>query len=217
MAVRKKGTIKSWNADKGFGFISPSSGGKDLFLHITSLQQRGRTPEIGESVIYTLSKDKQNRPCAVDATFDGEKRQVKTKQPKGLSAVVIAALFVLFVVAVVYIGHLPVPVLWLYLTASFITLMVYWKDKSAARKGEWRTPESTLHTLALFGGWPGALIAQTVLRHKSSKTSFRVVFFTTVFLNIVALLWTFTPMGSAMLNELLAFLFMGLTEARLIQ
>jgi uncharacterized membrane protein YsdA (DUF1294 family)/cold shock CspA family protein len=217
MAVRIKGTIKSWNADKGFGFISPSSGGKDLFLHITSLHQRGRTPRVGESVTYTLSKDKQNRPCAVDATFDGEERQGKTKQPKGSSALVIAALFLLFVAAVAYTGHLPVPVLWFYLAASFITLMVYWKDKSAARKGEWRTPESTLHSLALVGGWPGALVAQSLLRHKSSKTSFRVVFFTTVFLNIAALLWTFTPMGSAMLNELLAFLFMGLTEARLIQ
>lgn len=207
MAVRRKGTIKSWNADKGFGFISPSSGGKDLFLHITSLQQRGRTPGVGESVIYTLSKDKQNRPCAVDATFDGEKRQGKTKQSKGLSAVIIAALFLLFVAAVTYTGHLPVPVLWLYLAVSFITLMVYWNDKSAARKGEWRTPESTLHTLALFGGWPGALIAQTVLRHKSSKTSFRVVFFLTVFLNVIVLLWVFTPQGSATLAEWLKFYF----------
>jgi uncharacterized membrane protein YsdA (DUF1294 family)/cold shock CspA family protein len=207
MAVRRKGTIKSWNVDKGFGFISPSSGGKDLFLHITSLQQRGRTPRVGESVTYTLSKDKQNRPCAVDATFDGEERQGKTKQPKGASALVIAALFLLFVAAVVYTGHLPVPVLWFYLAASFITLMVYWKDKSAARKGEWRTPESTLHSLALFGGWPGALIAQTVLRHKSSKTSFRIVFFVTVFFNLMVLLWVFTPQGSATLAEWLKFYF----------
>jgi uncharacterized membrane protein YsdA (DUF1294 family)/cold shock CspA family protein len=205
VAVRRKGTIKNWNADKGFGFISPSSGGKDVFLHITSLQQRSRSPETGETVVYTLSKDKQNRLCAVDATFDGEKLKRKTKQRNGASALASAALFLLFVAAVAYNGHVPVPVLWLYLAASFITLMVYWNDKSAARKGEWRTPESTLHTLALVGGWPGALVAQSLLRHKSSKTSFRVVFFLTVFFNVMVLLWALTPLGSATLVEWLNF------------
>lgn len=207
MAIRIKGTIKSWNTDKGFGFISTGAGGKDVFLHITSLQQRGRTPKIGESVVYSLSKDKQSRLCAVDVTFDGEKLKSTGMQPKSWSAIVIATLFLLFVTAVAFAGYLPVPILWLYLAASFVTLISYWKDKSAARKGEWRTPESTLHSLALFGGWPGALIAQSLLRHKSSKTSFRLVFFVTVFLNVAALMWALTPLGSATLMEWLQFYF----------
>jgi uncharacterized membrane protein YsdA (DUF1294 family) len=205
MAVRRKGTIKNWNADKGFGFISPSSGGKDVFLHITSLQQRSRTPEIGEPVVYTLSKDKQNRLCAVDATFDGEKLKRKTKKPSASLAVLISTLFLIAVTVLVLTVKLPAPILWLYLVASFITLMFYWKDKSAARNGEWRTPESTLHFLALVGGWPGALIAQAILRHKSKKASFRFVYFVTVFLNVTALLWALTPLGSATLAEWLHF------------
>lgn len=46
-----------------------------------------------------------------------------------------------------------------------------------------------LHLLALIGGWPGALIAQRVFRHKSRKPSFRIVFLFTVVVNCAALLW----------------------------
>lgn len=49
--------------------------------------------------------------------------------------------------------------------------------------GSWRVPENTLHLLALLGGWPGALYAQQTLRHKTQKTSFRIVFWMTVLAN----------------------------------
>lgn len=75
-----------------------------------------------------------------------------------------------------------------YLAASLGTFVVYAVDKSAAQRGRWRTAESTLHVLALVGGWPGALIAQRVFRHKSRKPSFRAGFLLTVVLNC-ALLW----------------------------
>ncbi|MFZ5493406.1 MAG: DUF1294 domain-containing protein [Pseudomonadota bacterium] len=55
-----------------------------------------------------------------------------------------------------------------------------------ARRGAWRTPESTLHLLGLAGGWPGALLAQQLLRHKSSKPSFVAMFWVTVIANIAA-------------------------------
>ena len=70
-----------------------------------------------------------------------------------------------------------------YLFISLLTFVIYAKDKSAAEKGSWRIPENTLHFLALIGGWPGALLAQQVLRHKSKKQPFRVVFWITVLLN----------------------------------
>ena len=77
-------------------------------------------------------------------------------------------------------GLLPVRVLLGVVALSVITYLVYWWDKSSARKGSWRTPETTLHLLSLCGGWPGALIAQQVLRHKTQKQPFRLILWLTV-------------------------------------
>lgn len=60
--------------------------------------------------------------------------------------------------------------------ASLVTLGAYARDKHAAVHGRWRTPESTLQLLALAGGWPGALLGQGLLRHKTAKTRFQAVF-----------------------------------------
>ena len=82
-------------------------------------------------------------------------------------------------------------VFWFYLAASIITFLVYAVDKSAAKNGQWRTPESTLHLLGLAGGWPGALVAQKWLRHKSKKPSFQIIFWVSVVINCAAFAWLF--------------------------
>lgn len=79
--------------------------------------------------------------------------------------------------------------IFVYSVASLATFAVYAFDKSAARSGRWRTRERTLHALALVGGWPGALLAQKVLRHKSRKPSFQIMFWLTTVLNCGALVW----------------------------
>ncbi|WP_306392105.1 DUF1294 domain-containing protein [Telluria beijingensis] len=76
-----------------------------------------------------------------------------------------------------------------YLTTSLTCFVAYAIDKSAARSGTWRTPESSLLVLGLVGGWPGALLAQQWLRHKSSKPSFQRKFQLTVALNLGAFAW----------------------------
>lgn len=80
-------------------------------------------------------------------------------------------------------------VLGTYLSVSVLTFIAYAIDKSAAVKGNWRIPENHLHLLALFGGWPGAWLAQQSLRHKSRKPSFRVAFLFTVVLNCAVVGW----------------------------
>ncbi|MFK3738426.1 DUF1294 domain-containing protein [Massilia sp. TN1-12] len=76
-----------------------------------------------------------------------------------------------------------------YLGLSVVCFAVYANDKAAARRGGRRTPERTLLALALLGGWPGALIAQRRLRHKTSKAAFQRVFWLTVALNVAACAW----------------------------
>lgn len=100
-----------------------------------------------------------------------------------------AVVFLMLVAGLVVAGKLPLAVLAGYLAASLLAFAVYAYDKSAASKRQWRTPESTLHLIALLGGWPGALVAQQQLRHKSKKASFLLVFWGTVVLNCGALGW----------------------------
>ena len=73
-------------------------------------------------------------------------------------------------------------------TMSLFAYLAYAVDKRAARKEGWRIPEANLHLLELLCGWPGALLAQRVLRHKTRKTRYRVVFWMMVLLNLGATL-----------------------------
>lgn len=200
--MRTKGKLTSWNEEKGFGFITPMVGGKQIFVHITAFSNRSRRPVIGEIVTYTQSSDKQGRPRAVKATLTGDKLP-ENKQSNVTLSIVVAILFLIIVGICVFSTKIPIHILALYTAASLLTFIMYAIDKSAAQDGAWRTQESTLHLLSLVGGWPGALIAQQKLRHKTQKQSFRSVFWITVLLNCGAFVWLFTPSGAATLQSLI--------------
>jgi uncharacterized membrane protein YsdA (DUF1294 family) len=90
--------------------------------------------------------------------------------------------------AVAVMTHrLPRFILIIYASASAVAFAAYAWDKSAARNDQRRTPEANLHLLGLAGGWPGALLAQQLLRHKSSKIEFLRVCWATVLINCAAL------------------------------
>lgn len=72
-----------------------------------------------------------------------------------------------------------------YGAVSGVAFLLYWSDKRKARADAWRTPENVLHALELAGGWPGALLAQQLFRHKTRKVSFQVVFWFIVLLHQV--------------------------------
>ena len=100
-------------------------------------------------------------------------------------------------------NRLPFVMLGVYLTASMLAFIAYAIDKSAAQNNRWRTQESTLHLLGMVGGWPGALLAQKTLRHKSKKEQFQTVFWVTVIINCLALGWLLTKSGSIFLSAIL--------------
>ena len=76
----------------------------------------------------------------------------------------------------------------LYLVVSVVAYVMYAVDKSAARSaGRRRIPERTLLVVSVLGGWPGSIVAQQTLRHKTRKQSFRRAFGVTVLVNLLAL------------------------------
>ena len=199
--MRHNGQITVWRDERGFGFIAPRGGGEQVFVHIKSFSAGQHRPSGGEFVTYELNSDDQGRPRAERVAFvDGT---TTTRARTRTVSVAFAALFLACLAVSVGAGELPFAVLGLYLIASLAAFLHYALDKSAAQTNRWRTRESSLHLLALMGGWPGALVAQALLRHKTKKVSFRIVFWATVVFNCLGLWWLVTPTGSEALRSFL--------------
>lgn len=199
--MRYQGRLTHWNDAQGFGFITPNGGGERVFVHIKSFQRRGRRPDEDALLTYERQPDENGRPQAVNVAF------VETGPRKSATAVsggdspaslILLTGFAAALAFAVMKGKAPNLLAGFYALASAITFGIYALDKSAARRGEWRTPESTLHLLALAGGWPGAVLAQRWLRHKSRKTSFRSLFWVTALANCAALGWLLAAPGAAL-------------------
>jgi uncharacterized membrane protein YsdA (DUF1294 family) len=89
----------------------------------------------------------------------------------------------------------------LYIGLSVVTFHRYAVDKTAAKNKRRRTPENTLHLLSLAGGWPGALLAQQLMRHKCAKSSFVRVFWITVAVNIAVFVAVFVALHAGPLSR----------------
>lgn len=113
----------------------------------------------------------------------------RARATRVLPTLAAATLFFTVLVVLVVLDQLPVFLLAGYGLLSAVAFLAYRADKSAAQRGRWRTPESTLHAIDLVGGWPGALVARRVFRHKMTKQPFRTIFWVTVLVNCVALAW----------------------------
>lgn len=200
--MRLKGKLVKWNSEKAFGFIAPNGGGEQVFLHKNAFSNRQRVPQVNDIITFAIAKDKQGRFCADQATYSGEK--LKKKQAKEINkfSIYLSVLFLGVLVVASIIGYISINLVLVYFGVSVITFILYASDKSKAKQGVWRTPESTLHLFALVGGWPGAAIAQQTLRHKSQKKEFRFMFWLTVIANLGVLAWLMSSSGEQWLNFL---------------
>ena len=205
MANKQQGHIKKWQDDKGFGFIETAAG-ESVFFHVSAFKAQ-RRPEIGEQVVFIVGQDNQGRLQAKDVqelSFVQQKmaqknRQIQQRNHKRSAQAEFEAgqkkrLFLGIgfygvLILLVVMNKLSWLVLAWYAFLGVITYGMYAKDKAAAQSCDWRTPESTLHLLSALGGWVGAMVAQTYLRHKSQKPEFRITYYLTVIINLAGLLF----------------------------
>jgi cold shock CspA family protein len=106
-----KGALKTWKEDRGFGFISPDDGGKDIFIHISALKGTSRRPITGDVIYYQVAKDNRGKYKAINAYIEGV--EILEDKSSGLlnnkKAIMLLALAVVVFVAVVgffYAGSL---------------------------------------------------------------------------------------------------------------
>ena len=178
-------------------------GGKAIFTHINDYSRKHKPPMKGLEVNYIISTDPKGRTCAVEVRpVIGHKNNGRELKQKVFSIVLLIT-FAFILLLLLKSNLIPLAIIGIYTVISIMTFAMYAKDKNAAEWGTWRTQESTLHLLALLGGWPGAAVAQSFLRHKSKKLSFRLTYWIMVIINLVALGWLVTPEGSSLLKSVL--------------
>ena len=187
--MRYQGKISVWKDDQGFGFVSPNGGGLKAFVHIKAFLKHSSRPFEGDLITYELAKDDKNRYYAKNIQFVSEP-STSIKYYKSSLIPTYFAFFFLVLLFLLTLNKLASLNLFaIYLFASVITFVMYAIDKQAAKNNSQRTPENTLHLLSFIGGWPGAIFAQKILRHKSKKEAFQTTFWVTVILNFLAVVW----------------------------
>ena len=197
--MRIEGTVKIWNDDRGFGFIEPLNGGQDIFVHIKAFSSRTGRPELGQPVSFEIEISPDGKKRATRVEVIKAKRQnlrVRSKHPVpwGTATLLTIPAFLVLYASVGFFWKVPTWVASLYLGTSVLCFIVYAIDKSAATAERWRISENTLLWLGLIGGWPGAIVAQQFLRHKSTKASFRTSFWGTVIANLIGFVALNSPL-----------------------
>jgi len=192
MSERITAPIVHWNVEKAYGFIQADR--QRVFLHIRDFTTRPqRSIQEGDLVQFSMGKDSQGRPCAIRAmhilspdTFSRPALPTHSRRPSRdhrLKPETLVILLLLLALPILALLKLALPLLTMCIAIvaiSAITYLVYALDKMRAQAEDWRIPESTLHALALIGGWPGAFLAQQFLRHKCAKMRFQIPFWLTV-------------------------------------
>jgi cold shock CspA family protein len=114
-----KGILKTWKEDRGFGFIKPDDGGKDIFIHISALKGVSRRPITGDVIYYQIAKDNRGKYKAINAQIEGvtvledgamdllktdsnKKRIIEIISNKGVIAMIVGLLIIVAVAVLIY-------------------------------------------------------------------------------------------------------------------
>ncbi|WP_197426996.1 DUF1294 domain-containing protein [Noviluteimonas gilva] len=194
--MRFAGRLTEWHDEKGYGFVVPNGGGERVFVHVKKFERLRRRPIEGELLSYEVARDDKGRLAAMRVRMAGQ--TAATEQKHGARRIPHTLLGLVAITAIAFAawrGWLPKPAVIVYGFMSVVTFVLYWRDKGAAQENARRTPESELHFVSLVGGWPGALLAQGLLRHKSKKASFQATFWLTVIANVGLMTWWLSSRG----------------------
>jgi uncharacterized membrane protein YsdA (DUF1294 family)/cold shock CspA family protein len=220
--MRKKGTVVRWDSERSFGFIRSPDTVADIYFHRRDYEAN-REPIEGSVVIFdeihvggkgpralkveparntieeaqSLPVDQRSVILPRSAVADRSTPPRQTQRELRLlgASLGLIALWALMWLTGIALGRLPaLPVISGLVVLNIATFFIYLLDKEAAKNGGRRFSENQLHLLALLGGWPGAWCGQKILRHKSSKRSFQIVYWASVALNLLGLLaWLIWP------------------------
>jgi uncharacterized membrane protein YsdA (DUF1294 family)/cold shock CspA family protein len=192
---RLDGTLASWNSERGFGFITPEAGGAQVFAHVRAFPRGLAIPAVGTRVSYEVevTVDGKTRARVVRLASVPVARTRRTPRIGILSFLPIVLFAVLYVVVEIR-WHPPYWILAVYIGTSLVSVLIYSADKTAAVQGRWRVSESALLLLGLAGGWPGAIVAQRILHHKTRKRSFQSAFAGTVVANVIVFVFLTSPL-----------------------
>jgi uncharacterized membrane protein YsdA (DUF1294 family)/cold shock CspA family protein len=211
--MKKQGKVVRWDDQRGFGFIRCNATSQDIFFHIRDCAG-GIQPPVNSTVEFeeihvggkgprAMSvRTMQAYPSGAAARHDRLRNQARSRSPHvthrrttsqdgpAPSAMGVGSLTLIWLLLLVW-GALQHRIPPIALAGAFVinalTFFAYWVDKHAARKGQWRTKEDTLHLFGLSGGWPAARLAQQVLRHKTVKPGFQAMYWLTVWVHLAAL------------------------------
>lgn len=192
-----RGRVTQWDETKGLGFVQIEGGERHLLRRADlSGRLRFRAPQVGEPVSFGLSgQDRSRRAVQVRSLKAPKPVAPAPSRPAQPSSgrLLVLPVFAALLGAIHLAWPLPRVVPLMYGALSTALFIVYGLDKWAAMRARARVAEASLHALAFFGGWPGALLGQHIFRHKTAKPAFLRWTWAMVALNLLLLVGLCTP------------------------
>ncbi|MEG4492085.1 cold shock domain-containing protein [Microcoleus sp. D3_18_C4] len=99
--VLNKGQLTTWKDDRGFGFIKPDDGSKEVFLHISALKEASRRPKVGDTILYDPVAETEGKVRATRASTQGVAPGHQPKKQKPQKRGVLKTVFGIGILAVI--------------------------------------------------------------------------------------------------------------------